>query len=439
MKEIGSFAVCELLDISRYILAFYGVFCLKITSDGKRIIGAVIIFLADIILLYSNAIKMSYWVELLFFAFVIVLLFENKAYPKVGNFLLVFLILDFLDEVSAIILGRLFSFNPLVIAGHNNVGYRIGVYVPSLACLLLLFYVNRKKAQRSRMAFRISTGEYILFTISLVCVTSLVSLISYISFTESKEVLMFYMRSTVFLCIAVVIIVVLLFAVAVNSLRKQQVQKEMVDILKRQAQMQKEYYQRLYEKNEEMREFRHDYHHHTAYLLEQMEVQHYDKAYQYLCHLDAASEKVIGQQFIYSGNSVIDAVIYSILSKKENQEIVLQYEGKLKAHINIEDIDLCSAVSNILENAVEACRECKDKRIVMHAAVHNENLIIQISNTYKEKQIDNSKTSKSDSEFHGYGIKSVMRIIRKYDGSINCFEGDGMYHVMIQFNEKAKR
>ena len=36
MKEIGSFAVCELLDISRYILAFYGVFCLKITSDGKR-------------------------------------------------------------------------------------------------------------------------------------------------------------------------------------------------------------------------------------------------------------------------------------------------------------------------------------------------------------------------------------------------------------------
>lgn len=201
----------------------------------------------------------------------------------------------------------------------------------------------RKKAQRSRMAFRISTGEYILFTISLVCVTSLVSLISYISFTESKEVLMFYMRSTVFLCIAVVIIVVLLFAVAVNSIRKQQVQKEMVDILERQA------------------------------------------------------------------------------------------------HINIEDIDLCSAVSNILENAVEACRECKDKRIDMHAAVHNENLIIQISNTYKEKQIDNSKTSKSDSEFHGYGIKSVMHIIRKYDGSINCFEGDGMYHVMIQFNEKAKR
>ena len=40
-------------------------------------------------------------------------------------------------------------------------------------------------------------------------------------------------------------------------------------------------------------------------------------------------------------------------------------------------------------------------------------------------------TTKEDKYLHGYGLKSVKRIVEKYDGTCSVFKEDGMFQVNI--------
>ena len=81
-------------------------------------------------------------------------------------------------------------------------------------------------------------------------------------------------------------------------------------------------------------------------------------------------------------------------------------------------MDLCTIVSNLLKNAVEAVDSGGE--IVVHIIRKEKYAQIEISNSCKNTlQVDNTgkiETSKLDKENHGYGISNVKKAVQKNHG-----------------------
>lgn len=101
---------------------------------------------------------------------------------------------------------------------------------------------------------------------------------------------------------------------------------------------------------------------------------------------------------------------------------------------NIDIIDLCTIIANLLDNAIEAYIECNDYDIRINLDYINNSYRIEISNTIKESILSGNKTlktSKSDTKNHGIGIKSVKSRAEKYNGKTQFTEENGQFVARV--------
>lgn len=187
-------------------------------------------------------------------------------------------------------------------------------------------------------------------------------------------------------------------------------------------------YQYLNEKNHELHTIKHDFKKVLSYyqwLLEQDEV---DKAKDYLTkfteRIDAIHLPIIINHGII--NMVINEKIFQ--AKRGNIDLKYIISSENLCKLNIDDIDLYILLDNLLNNAVENC--------VPHGLInimitdHNKTIKFSISNTIKQTvlmQNPGLRTTKKDATEHGYGIDTIRKLIKKYNGSIKFFEQNHMF------------
>ena len=88
----------------------------------------------------------------------------------------------------------------------------------------------------------------------------------------------------------------------------------------------------------------------------------------------------------------------------------------------------CTIISNLLNNAIEACEKIQDdKRIIeFETAGYNSQIFISVCNSYDMESIINQKqkfiTTKEDKLNHGIGLENVRRTVKKYDGDMRIFQ-----------------
>lgn len=101
---------------------------------------------------------------------------------------------------------------------------------------------------------------------------------------------------------------------------------------------------------------------------------------------------------------------------------------------NIDIIDLCTIIANLLDNAIEAYTECNDYDIRINLDYINNSYRIEISNTIKGSVLSGNKTlktSESDTKNHGIGIKSVKSRAEKYNGKTEFTEENGQFVARV--------
>ena len=101
---------------------------------------------------------------------------------------------------------------------------------------------------------------------------------------------------------------------------------------------------------------------------------------------------------------------------------------------NIDIIDLCTIIANLLDNAIEAYTECNDYDIRINLDYINNSYRIEIANTIKGSVLSGNKalkTSKSDTKNHGICIKSVKSRAEKYNGKTEFTEENGQFVARV--------
>lgn len=152
------------------------------------------------------------------------------------------------------------------------------------------------------------------------------------------------------------------------------------------------------------------------------------------------------RKLVSTGSTYIDCIISNKLLYAEKNNISVEYIIHLPSKIPLSNIDICSLLGNLLDNAIECC--CKVlspvKRFLhIYIKPFNNMLSITIENSSNGIYNTNTKgefisTKQEDSNFrlHGFGIKQINKITKKYGGivrftpAINTFTAD----ILIPLN-----
>ena len=124
---------------------------------------------------------------------------------------------------------------------------------------------------------------------------------------------------------------------------------------------------------------------------------------------------------IDTNNVIINAIINSKYKEALDKDIVMVIKVNDLSECAIVDEDIVIILSNLLNNAIEACGKMIEKRIIWLKFVIEDNMtIISVKNTV-EKEVDKIDgvliTTKENKVEHGLGIKNVKESVEKYKGS----------------------
>lgn len=107
--------------------------------------------------------------------------------------------------------------------------------------------------------------------------------------------------------------------------------------------------------------------------------------------------------------------------------------------------DLYCLFGNIIDNALEAVKQLpdKDKRIInLVIKTKNDLLILQEENYFKGKldfRDGLPVTTKGDTNYHGFGSRSIRMIARKYGGELTTFVTGDVFHLNILFSPDRQK
>ena len=125
----------------------------------------------------------------------------------------------------------------------------------------------------------------------------------------------------------------------------------------------------------------------------------------------------------YSNNKIINAVLSSKANNCITEGISFETDIKLPDKILVREIDLMCIFSNLLDNAIESCirYDKKENYIQIKTTMIGNYLTIKVINSKPKDKIikkdkDYFKTSKSDNNLHGYGLKIIQEIVERYEG-----------------------
>lgn len=121
----------------------------------------------------------------------------------------------------------------------------------------------------------------------------------------------------------------------------------------------------------------------------------------------------------YCGNPVINALLLSKFSAAHEKNVTLDVSVNLENVSDIENLDLCSVFSNLLDNALEAASEVENGEIKLTAGSDTGYLFVKCENSYNGKVLRNGKKfTSTKGKNRGLGLSIVESIAKKYDGSL---------------------
>lgn len=155
-------------------------------------------------------------------------------------------------------------------------------------------------------------------------------------------------------------------------------------------------------------------------------------------YLKGMEESVrIYEAIVKTGNEVLDTILTekSLYCKDKGITVSCVADG---SQMNfIDTVDLYAILGNALDNAIEAVvkLESEEQKQIDVVVYRRQNfLVMNIVNPIAEKLIYEEElpvTTKGDKRYHGFGLKSMNYIVRKYDGFLNISETDGCFSLKI--------
>lgn len=412
-----------------FMIFYYGQSLFKTKKKSITIAVCTSILYLSFLLVHLNATGLINTFYLLLINFLLLyFLFDCKLKNAVFHSFVLSFLMIITEFVSISVTSMLFGVDFNAYTNDANMYILNSAFSKMIYFLLCLFMTrvfNRSKGQ-----FGNASRFWILIIVpisSLVALTVLFNAALNISFSEVFKILSSV--SAVLLIISNIV----LFFVYERSIRDA---AELLELKSadQKAETDKTYFEILEKNNDNLKIFTHDIKNHLlhiAKLANNEEVTDYVN--------DLCGTVVNFGNSAMSQNKTLDIIINKYLLLCESKGIHIYFDTKTANLSFIEPTDLTAMLNNLLDNAVEAAELSAKKEILVKLFTKNNSMqVIKITNSCDTEPKTKNKdlqTIKKDKNLHGLGLKSVKKIVDKYEGSFdwNYKKEERLFEICIIF------
>ncbi|MBP1757872.1 MAG: hypothetical protein H6Q61_121 [Firmicutes bacterium] len=202
-------------------------------------------------------------------------------------------------------------------------------------------------------------------------------------------------------------------------------ERDMLDSQFRQAQTE---FASLRQMQQNAAAYRHDMRHHIALLQSLASEERIEEMKEYLRIAESDMDAITPMRFC--DNETVNLILSAFSAKAKQLEILLTIDAKLSNSLTLSDTELCSLISNALENAIQASKNIADSNeryIKLRLYSKNNKLCIDIRNSYQIEPRFHKGIPVSNKQGHGFGTKSIAHIVEKHGGVFQFSVKDGWF------------
>ena len=202
--------------------------------------------------------------------------------------------------------------------------------------------------------------------------------------------------------------------------------------------MQKLQYDNLQSRIDEARKAKHDVRHHTYLIREYLRSGK-------LQELDAYLEDYCGslpdtQSLLHCRHNAVNALLSYFAQQAKSSNINIDIFVQLPETLNLPDTTLSVVLGNLLENALDACRQVKtgEKKIIIRGKAEMGSVFFDITNTF-EGNLRRNKEGKilsTKANNRGLGLDSVRHLVEANGGVLGVEANQGIFRVSVLLTEQ---
>lgn len=166
------------------------------------------------------------------------------------------------------------------------------------------------------------------------------------------------------------------------------------------------------------------------------------------CQLDKFNKDIpedAGKKLLYmvddveklpvTGSQVLDILLLDKLAACQEKQIIMKWELSLPKKLQIEEQDIISLFSNLLDNAIEAAAKAGQPRGIWIDTLRYANYWKITVRNSKEQGAhpveENFLSGKAEKHRHGFGIRIIHYIAEKYEGKVYFSDAGAVFTVSI--------
>ncbi|MDO5292984.1 MAG: GHKL domain-containing protein [bacterium] len=180
-----------------------------------------------------------------------------------------------------------------------------------------------------------------------------------------------------------------------------------------------------------LRSFRHDMNNHFSLMVGLLKENEYEQLEHYLSGIIEETSDV--NNYIFLENKALTVVINNKLAKAAMHNVEFKPIIEVQT-LPMNDLDICTLLSNILDNAIEAASQVADNAyLTLKLSKKGSYYFIQCVNSFKTMPIEKNgrfQTTKDNQNIHGLGIENIKNIVNEYDGELNIYYDD-QFHIQV--------
>lgn len=413
--------ILNLLESIKYFLIFQLVFNGKLNNRKKVLLGC--IWLISSICILSFALKRTDLIIVIIAWFLFLYIsYQGKVTNKIILFIASLVVVNYIDLILYAIISYITEGKIWTYYVYKSVS--IDIYEDILIYIITImvgFIIHRRKFKKNWLGNNIHIMQWVLFSVSLfgfyfICSSVILYMVD--GQPDNKKRLLIVLL----VCSAITIASIIAFFIYSNRLKHQNdVHIETEGLYGESLGLKLAYGEQVHDDYEKVRQFRHDFRHHIAAMEGLVYGGEYSELEKYMGQLSQKDKELNRERVRYTGNFMVDSIIFGITRDQKFKEVDFQFDGGLPSNLGVKDIDICGVLANALENAMEACLKGNDRKAVIMKAGCYENMIsFQIKNTYDSSRYKalagGGFYSSKEGDGHGYGIQNMERVVKSYNG-----------------------
>ncbi len=421
-----------LMNESFSLLAMFLAFAVSAPIMLKPRFGRLIILASAVILWVTCTLDMRFdggntAVRYLEFFFVIpwvMICFRDSALNRLicsALFMFVWFIAEALTEL---IFGRLSGIKHYFGQPYVCLSFVAFACIIILAITAIWVRLSKKSSSAGSFANIIALFTVILAETIIVCVNCV------ILFGRNKAGDSVGLNIIISLVLGFLFLDIMAFVYTRNAVRLQNLNAE-YEILSAENRIQADYYTKIRESADSAAKIRHDINN-LITVIQLLLKSKTDEDIQKASELAIGLKQNADAARIPSvcNNRLVNLILYDKLRTAQSAGISISDNIILSDNCGIDDIDLCRVFVNLIDNGINALKECHRGDTELYVSCRESGGVLYI----KTVNAIDSAVKKEKRKNHGYGLRIIKDICEKYDGNITTENNGQSFTVLVALN-----